>query len=166
MAPLLILLDRQDTTSPGMGESAIMRPNIVRPGEGQQQTVLGDQQIVKLNGKDTNGQFLLIEQNTLPGVGIPRHVHTHEDEVFHVVHGLLKVLINDQEHVLEAGGTAFCPRGVPHSWEVVGETRATVLLMNFPAGLENMLSQLAELGNAPKPEDISAICRNFGIEFV
>lgn len=140
-------------------------PKLVRAGEGKRQTVLGDEEFIKLRGSDTAGQFMLIEQNSLPGVGIPMHVHTNEDEVFTVVSGKLRVNIGQEEHILNAGDTVFCPRGIAHSWEVVGKSRAKVLLANFPAGLEVMLEQLAELGGTADERSIHEICAKYGIVF-
>ena len=138
---------------------------IVRAEQGRKQNVLGDEETVKLCGADTGGQLLLIEQTSLPGVGIPLHVHINEDEIFHVISGSLKVVVGKEEHVLEAGDLAFCPRGIPHSWEVVGTERARVLLTNTPAGLEHMLSALAALPPDAGTEEIQQISSEYGISF-
>jgi len=143
-----------------------MQPKLLRAKDGKKQTVLGDAEIVKLSGADTNGQFLLIEQNSEPGVGIPMHVHTNEDEVFRVLEGHLKVVISGEEHILDAGDTIFCPRSVPHSWEIVGDKRAKVLLMNFPAGLELMLAELSRLEHDAAFDKIADISKRYGIHFL
>ena len=62
-----------------------LNPKIVRSNEGKTINVLGDVQTIKLTGKDTNGLFTLIEEENVPGTGIPLHVHENEDEVFKVI---------------------------------------------------------------------------------
>jgi quercetin dioxygenase-like cupin family protein len=143
-----------------------LKPKLVRAYEGHQQIVLGDEETIKLRGSDTNGQFLLIEQNSIPGIGIPMHVHENEDEVFTVLKGNLKIKLELDEYVLGPGDTMFCPKGIPHAWEVVGTERAQVLLSNFPSGLEFMLEELANLGQAPDFSSVSEISKRYGIEFV
>jgi len=144
-----------------------MEPRIIRTGEGKDQIVLGDHQIVKLNGKDTNGQFTLIEQYNDPGIEIPMHVHDDEDEVFHVLSGELQVKVGEETKLLKAGDVGFCPRGIPHSWKVVGSEKAKVMLSIFPSGLELMFDELAALPAGPPDfEKVAKICAKYNIQFV
>ena len=84
-----------------------LSPKIVKQNEGLVLNVLGDNQTIKLTGKDTNGQFTLIEQNNPPGVGIPPHVHENEDEVFQVLEGSVEMRIGDSATTLNAGDVIF-----------------------------------------------------------
>jgi len=129
--------------------------------------VLGDNQNIKLTGADTNGQYTLIEQNNEPGVGIPPHVHENEDEVFQVLSGQVEMNVGDKTTILLAGDLIFCPKGVPHSWKVVGEEKARAMLSIFPAGLEGMFKELAELpAGPPDMEKVTAICGKYNLKFV
>ncbi|MBT8302828.1 MAG: cupin domain-containing protein, partial [Bacteroidia bacterium] len=92
---------------------ALLTSKIVKNSEGRKLNVIGDNQNIKLTGKDTNGQFTLIEQNNDPGVGIPPHVHENEDEVFQVLSGQVAMNIGDQTTTLNAGDLIFCPKGIP-----------------------------------------------------
>jgi quercetin dioxygenase-like cupin family protein len=144
-----------------------MKPKIVTKDGGQRLNVMGDNQHIKLTGKDTNGQFTLIEQNNEPGMGIPPHVHEDEDEVFQVLSGQVEMSIGDESTVLSAGDLIFCPRGIPHSWRVVGEEKARAMLSTFPAGLEHMFAELAELPPGPPDlEKVGAICGRYNLRFV
>ena len=51
-----------------------------------------------------------------PGVGSPWHVHRDEDEWFFVHEGECEVYIGDAHLTLTAGGFAFGPKGVPHTF--------------------------------------------------
>lgn len=144
-----------------------MEAKIVKNNQGQKLNVLGDNQVIKLSGKDTNGQFTLIEQNNEPGVGIPHHVHENEDEVFQVIHGQVEMIIGDNTTLLNSGDLIFCPKGIPHSWRVVGENSARAMLSIFPSGLENMFEELAELpAGPPNFEAVSKICGKYNLSFV
>lgn len=144
-----------------------MNPKIVRREEGKVHSVMGDYQNMKLVGTDTNGQFTLIEQNNEPGFGIPPHVHENEDEVFQVLSGQLEMTIGDKMTTMNAGDIIFCPRGTPHSFKVVGEEKAHVMLSVFPSGIESMFEELAAL--PPGPPDfgkVTTICEKYQIQFV
>jgi len=144
-----------------------MSPKIVRNEEGKNQIVLGDHQIVKLSGNDTNGAFTLIEQNNNPNMGIPMHVHQDEDEVFHVISGELQIQVGTETIILKSGDMGFCPRGVPHSWKVVGNKKAKVMLSIFPSGLEMMFEELSKLPSGPPELDkLAKICSKYNIQFV
>jgi len=145
----------------------LQKPKIVKETEGNKLNVLGDNQNIKLTGADTNGQYTLIEQNNEPGVGIPPHVHENEDEVFQVLSGQVEMVIADKTTTLQAGDLIFCPKGVPHSWKVVGEEKARAMLSIFPAGLEGMFRELAELpAGPPDMEKVTAICGKYNLKFV
>tara|TARA_R110002051_G_scaffold166126_2_gene237066 strand:+ start:868 stop:1410 length:543 start_codon:yes stop_codon:yes gene_type:complete len=142
-------------------------PKIIRSDEGKTINVLGDIQTFKLTGKDTNGLFTLIEEYNTPGTMIPPHVHTKEDEIFKVLEGELELTVGDKTTILKAGDLAFGPRNVPHSWKVVGDTNAKVILSVFPAGIEDMFEELGALPPGPPDmEKVMEICARQGISFL
>ena len=143
------------------------QPIILEAEAGALLVVMGDHQRILLSGKDTNQQFTLLEQLNEPGTGIPRHVHSREDEVFHVQEGEVEFEVDNAVKVLQAGELAYVPKGVPHSFKVVGNSTARVLLSIFPAGIEDMFHELAQL--PPGPPDfarITEICGRYGIRFL
>jgi len=143
------------------------KPKVVKEDDGIKLNVLGDQQIIKLTGADTNEQYTLIEQHNEPGSGIPPHVHENEDEVFQVLRGQVEMSIGDKMTTLEAGDIIFCPRGVPHSWKVVGNSKARTMLSIFPSGLETMFKELAALPSGPPDmEQVSLICGKYDLKFI
>lgn len=144
-----------------------MEAKIVKNNSGLSLNVMGDKQVIKLSAKDTNGKFSLIEQNNNPGVGIPPHVHENEDEVFHVLTGKVEMMVGEESTTLSAGDMIFCPRGVPHSWKVVGEDKARAMLSIFPAGLEGMFEELSKLpAGPPDLEKVGKICGKYKLRFV
>lgn len=144
-----------------------LKPKIVRNGEGKVVNVIGDKQTFKLTGNDTNGLFTLIEEENEPGTGIPPHVHENEDEVFKVIEGEMELTVGGNTTILKAGDLAFGPRGVPHSWKIIGDSKAKVILSVFPSGIEDMFEELGAL--PPGPPDfpkVAEICGRYGVRFI
>ncbi|WP_029037883.1 cupin domain-containing protein [Salinimicrobium xinjiangense] len=136
-------------------------------GEGKKLNVLGDQMIIKLTGKDTNNQFTLVQDQIEPGVGIPLHVHDNENEIFRVLEGELEIGVGDQKRILKAGDLGFAPRGIPHYWRAVGDKKVLMDTSVFPAGLENMFSELGNLPSGPPDfAKIVDICGKYGVRFL
>ncbi|MGB3606725.1 MAG: cupin domain-containing protein [Psychroserpens sp.] len=144
-----------------------VKPKIVRDDEGQKLLTLGDNQTIKLKGEDTNGQFTLIEELNEPGIFIPPHVHSNEDEVFHVISGSLEVTVGSETTILGAGDMVFCPREIPHSWKTIGPGKTRVFLSIFPSGLENLFTEISKLpSNPPDIEKVMGIAEKYKIKFI
>lgn len=151
----------------GLTAAKEINPRIIKNKEGKKINVLGDKMTLKLTGEDTNNLYTLIEQNNEPGIGIPMHVHTQEDEIFRVIEGQLELTVGGKTTILNPGDLGFCPRNIPHAWRVVGENHAKVDLSFFPSGMEHMFEKLAQL--PPGPPDmkkVAEICGKYGISFL
>ncbi len=152
---------------PDGNDSPPTDPRIVRRGEGDQIVVLGDRMQLKLTGADTNGRLTLIEEYNAPGVGIPPHVHEHEDEIFHVIEGELELTVDGETTILRAGDMGYGPRGIAHSWRTVGAVNTRVHLTAFPSGVESLFERLAGLpAGPPDLEKVGALCAEHGIRFL
>src|SRR5215470_3270847 len=58
---------------------------------------------VCISGKDTGGAYCLLDVGLAPGMGVPRHTHTREDEVYFVLAGELEVTVGEKTFVLRPG---------------------------------------------------------------
>src|SRR6267142_3098873 len=67
-----------------------------------------------LSGTDTGGAYCLLEVSLAPGIGVPRHTHTREDEGYYVLSGELEVIVGEEIFILKAGDTLIAPRDIPH----------------------------------------------------
>lgn len=142
-------------------------PKIIKDDEGSVLNVIGDIQTHKLSGSDTGNQIMEWVDNVEPGVGIPPHIHTKEDEIFRVVKGQVEIMVNGKTSILKEGDTAFAPKNLPHSWKVVGTEKAKMITSAFPAGIEHMFKELAKLPAGPPDfAKVSEICGKHGITFV
>lgn len=144
-----------------------LSPKIIKDKEGEVLNVIGDIQTHKLVGSETGNQIVEWVDNVNPGVGIPPHLHTKEDEIFRVVKGQIEIMIDGKITILNEGDIAFAPKGLPHSWKVIGTEKAKMITTAFPAGIEYMFQELAELpAGPPNFKKVSEICAKHGISFV
>lgn len=84
---------------------------------------------------DTTGQLAVMQQHARQGFSPPRHLHHREDTALLVLDGRITVDIDGDLRVLEAGGFAWLPRDVPHTFRVDSD-EARFLELITPAGFE------------------------------
>lgn len=144
-----------------------LSPKMIGLAEARVLDVLGTRNIIRISGDDTDQRVLFIETEFPPGAGIPLHVHTREDEVFHVLSGTVEFTLNGRATPAGAGVTVFGPRDVPHAYRAVGDGPARMLISVVPAGLEIMFAKLAALPpGAPDLAKVGEIVGSYGIRFV
>ncbi len=142
-------------------------PKIVKDSEGKVLNVIGDIQTHKLAGSDTGNQITEWVDNVAPGVGIPTHVHTKEDEIFRIIKGQVELTVGIKTTLLNEGDVVFAPKNVPHSWKAVGIKNVKMMTSAFPAGIEHMFYEVASLPPGPPNFDkVFAICAKHGISFL
>ncbi|APF18356.1 Cupin 2 conserved barrel domain protein [Caldithrix abyssi DSM 13497] len=145
----------------------VVNPKIIKEKEGEILNVLGDIQTHKFAGNETGNQIVDWVSDVEPGVGIPPHIHSQEDEIFRVIEGQVEMMIDGKTTVLQAGDTAFAPKNIVHAWKVVGTEKAKMIVSAFPAGIEIMFRELAALPPGPPDfEKVTKICGKYGITFV
>jgi len=107
---------------------------------------------VCLSGTDTGGAYCLLEVSLAPGMGVPRHTHTREDEVYFVLAGELEVKVGENVFVLRQGDTLLAPRDIPHELRNSGNVENQYLLVFSPSGFEEFMMATA----VPAPDDAVA----------
>ena len=107
---------------------------------------------VCLSGADTGGAYCLLEVSLAPGMAVPRHTHTREDEVYFVLEGELEVTVGDKIFVLGPGETLLAPRDIPHKLRNSGNTTNHYLLVFSPSGFEKFIMATA----VPAPDNAVA----------
>jgi mannose-6-phosphate isomerase-like protein (cupin superfamily) len=98
---------------------------------------------VMLSGPDTGGAYCLIEASLAPGIGVPRHMHTREDEAYYVLSEELEVIVEGKIFVLKAGDCLMAPRDIPHQIRNSGNAENHYLLIFSPSGLDEFLMATA-----------------------
>jgi quercetin dioxygenase-like cupin family protein len=105
-----------------------------------------------LSGEDTGGKYCLVEAGLAPGISVPRHTHTREDEAYHILSGELEVVVGGRAFVLKAGESLIAPRDIPHQLRNSGGAENHYLLMFSPSGFEDFLKATA----VPAPDNAVA----------
>src|SRR5438270_3569320 len=96
--------------------STALSPVALRKDEGEALWFLGVLATIKASTETTGGQVAVIEHLAPQGAGSPLHVHHREDEWFYVIEGELTFMVGDERIVAGAGGFAFGPREIPHTF--------------------------------------------------
>jgi quercetin dioxygenase-like cupin family protein len=117
-------------------------------GQGEAFWLLGMFQTIKISGKDTDGQYGLVEVVVPMGYGSPWHTHTEEDEWFYVLDGEITFYVGDERLDLSAGSFAFGPKGVPHTFIGASSENARTLIGFAPFQFEGFLREVGQ----PAPE--------------
>jgi len=121
---------------------------------------LGNRAKVHADAADTRGRFAMMEFWSRPGTEPPLHSHDHEDELFYVVEGRMKLVLGGEEQILEAGESAIAPRGTPHTFHVISPALRSFAVF-APAGFEEFFRALA--GDPPPPyQRIAEVAGQFG----
>ncbi len=73
-----------------------------------------------------------------------------------MLEGKLRVRLEDAVHEAPAGSLAFFPRGVPHTWQNVGETASRIFVVFTPsaAGMERFFEQAAKVARETAPGEV------------
>ncbi len=103
----------------------------------------------KVSGQDSNGIFVI--ENVFHQKGGPaRHLHTDQDEWFHVIEGSFLFEVGTERQLLQPGDSLLGPRQVPHVWAHVGEKRGRILIVFNPAGkMEAFFRQVTQTNAMP-----------------
>jgi len=130
---------------------------------------------ILLSGEDTGGAYCLLDMRVAPGKGVPRHIHTREDEALFVLSGELEVTIGDEVFTLRAGETLIAPRNIPHQLRNSGKVANHYLIMFSPSGFEGFLraTSVSAPDDAVAPtkppaiavQNVFELASDYGIQF-
>ena len=150
-------------------------PTVHHPGEGEHVLQMGACVTVKLPVAAAGGARVSAAEFLMPPqFGPPLHVHHAEDELLQILEGSVRVVCRDADKVLGAGGFAYLPRGVPHTFWVQGDQVARMLAIFTPGGVERMFvesgvsTDSAHLpnGEGAEPGALDAVMAQHNVEYV
>ncbi len=122
---------------------------------------------IRVAAKDGADGVSVIEMLAPRGSSPPLHIHLEEDEIFHILDGELRVLVDGKEATLRRGDTALGPCGKPHTLRVESET-AHYLVVTRKGLFEGFLRAISRPAESdtlpprsgpPTPEQIEALTR-------
>lgn len=89
------------------------------------------------------GMETVVMEMTLPvGSSAPLHVHDSLDDTWYILDGELVVRCGDETHTVGSGHWVSMPRGVPHTFLVVGDHPARILLVHDNATFRDLIRDL------------------------
>ena len=113
-----------------------------------------------LSGKQTAGQFCLLENKSGGNTRTPIHVHANDDETVYVIEGELTAVIDGRPRRLAAGESIFLPRGIPHQLVNMSGNPNRYILIGTPALFDRFVEEgghelrADEVVGPPTPEEI------------
>ena len=85
----------------------------------------------------------VVLEMTLPvGSSPPLHVHDNLDDTWYILDGKMVVRCGDEVTTVGAGYWVSMPRGVPHTFRVVGDRDARILLVHDNASFRDLIREL------------------------
>lgn len=147
----------------------IYPPKFLAAAEGLRlQSGPGRDLVFKLTGDDTGGALDYFIVEVAPHGGPPLHIHHRQEETLHVLSGRFKVRVGDEEHVLERGGFAFMPSGLPHAFLNLTGEAAEVIVVYTPGGGHHFYAELGPLtrNGTPDRSEVAACFERHGMTLV
>jgi quercetin dioxygenase-like cupin family protein len=132
---------------------------------------------VRVSADEGRNGLSLLESLAPQGDSPPLHVHTHDDELFHVLSGELLLEVGGEELVLAEGETALAPAGVAHTYRVES-AQARWLVVTVGGEFERFVRELSRPADgdglpprtgpptAEQAENLAAAGARHGIEIV
>jgi mannose-6-phosphate isomerase-like protein (cupin superfamily) len=158
------------------GGDPVRMPAGMKVGAGQDRwqqelLIMGGRFQVKVSTRDTGGDLLIYDTIRDTKGGPALHKHHAQDEWFYVLRGKFVVRVGDETLHLGPGDSAFAPRRVPHTFAMIGEEQAQMLVLFQPAGqMEEFFQRMATTFGNGIPAGQEAVMRQLwadhGMEIV
>jgi quercetin dioxygenase-like cupin family protein len=146
--------------------SRIVSPVITTPETQRVIPFLGQSYRVRVSGQDTAGTFAVLDTEAPRGHGSPMHVHRHDSEVFLVIEGTLRIVVDGDEYEAGAGSAAVLPAGIPHGFVITSESARYLTLHHGPTFEQFAAAVADECGGIPDPARLAEIAAAHDIDIV
>ena len=118
-----------------------------------------------VRGEQSNGALAALEAGAPPGEGPPLHFHGREDETVYVLEGNFRFKLGEDLSTIGPGTFVFIPRGLPHTWQCIGDRPGRFLFTFAPAGMEGFFDRLSSMTKFDL-EEFRAAAAEHGMEVV
>jgi len=135
----------------------VMSEFVLAPHEGKSVWLGGLGVDFKITGEQTGGSFSIVEHPIAPGIIVPPHTHTREDEFSYVLEGEVGARIGDQVLQATPGCYIIKPRGILHTFWNAGTRPARIIEIISPAGFEKFFAEMADLFQGAGPPDFEKL---------
>lgn len=115
----------------------------INNNQGNHISVVGDTYRIIIPGKQTNGEFAMIDMMVPPGGGPGPHAHASFHESFYVVDGEVEFKTQEGKTIARKGDVITVPKGgAVHSFKNVSNSMAHLLCTVVPAGLDAFFEEI------------------------
>ena len=119
--------------------------SLTAKNEGPSLSVVGDTYRLVITGRQTNGEFALIDMLVPPGGGPGPHAHPGMHETFYVQEGEIEVKTESGAYTATAGCTIYIPKGGGvHCFKNKSDRMAHLLCYVVPAGLDEFFLEIGQ----------------------
>jgi quercetin dioxygenase-like cupin family protein len=116
---------------------------IIDKSEGEFLGIAGGNYRIIISGKQTNGNYAVIEMTVPPGGGPPPHAHPDTQEMFHVLEGEVEFKTEAGKQTVTKDGFVNIPfGGAIHCFKNNSDKDARLLCTVVPAGLEALFQEI------------------------
>ncbi len=109
---------------------------VVRSGQGLSLHGGGSGTDFKLWSEATGGILSVVEHPIDPGVLVPPHIHSREDQTSYVIEGEVNILVGEDVLRCTEGSYVFKPRNIPHTFWNEGSVPARLVEISTPGAVE------------------------------
>ena len=129
---------------------------------------MGTRYAITVGKSDSAGLIGVFEGIVPAGDGPPLHIHHNEDEVLHVVEGAYEFWLDGRIVCGGPGFSIFLPRGVAHTFRIVGDRPGRNLGIVTPGGFENFFVEAAthDLQIPQHMPELVALAGRYSLEFL
>ena len=119
---------------------------------------------IRIRSREADGAYCVCEMTTMPGGGVPLHVHDRDEEFYYILEGAYEMQAGEQRLTAEAGSMVVIPPHVPHKFRNAGDAPARALMIFHPGGFDELLDDLREARAAGRDqEELRAINTKWGV---
>ncbi len=142
----------------------------VDSSEGKKIALAGGSYRIVVSGKQTGGEYAIIEMSVPPGAGANPHAHTAIVETFYVLEGEISFQSEVGNYKAQKGASVNIPKGgLVHAFKNKTHKEAKLLCTVMPAGLDDCfvevsdyLTNNSEASEIEKKTKLVAIAEKYG----
>ncbi|MBS7231224.1 cupin domain-containing protein [Flavobacterium psychroterrae] len=142
----------------------------VNETQGQKLNIAGGNYRIIISGKQTDGEYAVIEMSVPPGAGPNPHSHADFAETFYVLEGEVSFKSELGSYVAKKNSFINIPKGgIVHGFKNLSNETAKLLCTVTPAGLDGLFEEMAEYmeiastdDESTKKEKVQTLFEKFG----
>ena len=135
---------------------------LLGPGQGRAHRIGADRFVTKGTPRQRSPGFAVIVYEGAPHTpGPPMHVHRSFEETFFLLEGRVAFRAEGRRRTVGSGGYVHVPRGLAHTFQVVGDVPARWIGIISPGRFVALLEELGALIPSGGPPDMARVARLF-----